>query len=452
MNQGMSTTRPRSLLDWRDARNRRWALLAGVYLLTVCTTLRLPGLPVGAGELGLLAAGLVAVLRCRERLLDTLLAYRWLLGFVLAYVALLVAGAMLSAQAGRLSTGWAHDLVALLFAGSSAFVFLVLAGDSAVAADRLQRGLVWGATALSLFAFLLVIGDYLAGRPLLSPVVHANLWWPGRFSAWAADPNQWGMLLLVAIMLLALMPGRPRYLLLAVLAWLLLEVRSDAGLAGLLAFGLAQAGLAAWRRPDLRRHAFTVLAVIVLALGLFRLTADRFPPSPVVRIVGAIAGVQPPARLVERAARRQRQGNSAFIGGGRHRKLGERMAIWRNSIEAWRVSPVVGLGPGAYSGSERPFQNTESHNLLVQVLVNTGVAGLLLVLSGLLALGLILWRSPATVPWLAGLAGLLAQGMGHYLMRHPLFWLFIALLAWQAVHGRGRNATTKDPQPACPVS
>lgn len=451
MNQGMSTTRPRALLDWRDAQDRRWALLAGLYLLTVCTTLRLPGLPVGAGELGLLAAGL-AVLRFRERLLDTLRAYRWLLGFVLAYVALLVAGAALSAQAGRLSTGWAHDLVALLFASATAFVFLVLAGDSGVAVDRLQRGLVWGATALSLFAFLLVIGDYLAGRPLLSGVVHANLWWPGRFSAWSTDPNQWGMLLLVAIMLLALMPGRPRYLLLAMLVWLLLEVRSDAGLAGLLAFGFAHAGLAAWRRPDLRRHALIVLAVIIVAFGLFRQVADRYPPSPVVRVVGVVANIEPPAKLLKRAKRLLSQGSSAFIGGSRQTKLGERLAIWRNSIEAWRVSPVVGLGPGAYSGSERPFQNTESHNLLVQVLVNTGVAGVLLVLSGLLALGLMLWRSPATVPWLAGLAGLLAQGMGHYLMRHPLFWLFIAVLAWQAVHGRASNATTKDPQPACPVS
>lgn len=438
-----------SLVDWRDPAARRWTLLAALYVFTVCTTLRLPGLPVGVGEAGLVATGLAALTLHWRQLAPTLAAYRWLVIFLLVYVTLLVVGGLASARAGRLSPGWAHDVAALLFASGTGFLFLLLAGASPVAVQRLQRGIVWVAAALSGLAFLLIVGDYLLGRPVFSPALQANLWWHGRFSAWAMDPNQWGLLLLVAIMLLAMLPGRLSVLLLAVLVWLLLEVRSDAALAGLLAFALVYAGVSLWRRPDARRGALTALAVIVLVFGCFRLVSDHFPPSPVLRVVGAIAGVEPPVHTLKKRQRMRQEGNPVFIGAGGD-KLGHRLALWRHSIEAWRVSPVVGLGPGAYSGPQRPFQGQESHNLLMQVLVNTGAAGLLAALAGLSALGLLIWRSPATAPWLAVLAGLLAQGMGHYLMRHPLFWLCIALLCWQAVYGRSNAETTEEATKACP--
>lgn len=440
------------LVDWRDRLDRRWVLLAALYALTVCTTLRLPGLPVGAGELGLVAAAVVTFVLQRRQIVPMLLAYRWLAAFLSVYVVLLVLGASISAGAGRLSPAWARDTAALAFAGGTGFLFLVLAGQSPQAVQRMQRGIIWVAALLSVLAFLLIIGDYLIGRQVLSPALKANVWWYGRFSAWANDPNQWGLLLLVAVMFLVLLPGRLSILLLAMLVWLLLEVRSDAALAGLMAFALVHAIVVAWRRPADRRRALTALAVIVVVFGVFRLASLYYPPSPVLRVLGAVAGVEPPAKILKARKRmlQRKQVSPVFIGAGQN-KFGDRLNLWRHSIEAWRLSPVVGLGAGAYSGAERPFQGQESHNLFLQILVNGGLVGLLAALAGVSALGIVLLRSPVTAPWVALLVALLVQGMGHYLMRHPLFWLCIAFLAWQAMYGRTDAATTTEDAPACPA-
>ncbi|MDF2446264.1 MAG: hypothetical protein K0S46_1500 [Moraxellaceae bacterium] len=424
-------------------KERLWLLLGLLFVLTVCTTLRLPGLPVGVGELGLALTGLVSVFLLRRRILPALRQYRVLAGLWGIYLVSLAVAGGFSAVAGRLSAGWLHDVMAFCFAIGTAFLLLLLVGDSRRNMRHFALGFVGVALAFSCFAFLLVIVDYLIGKPVLSPAFLANGWWYGRFNAWAADPNQWALLLLVAGMLLVLLAERLRPVLLVLLLWLFLEVRSDAAVMGLLAFMLVYAGIVYYRQPALRRQALTVFMIFLAVFATFRLVADKLPPSPVLRAVGAVAGVAPTEKMLKKRKGMLEKGNRLFVGNGAD-KLNQRITLWGNSIKAWRHSPVVGLGPGAYSGVTRPLQNTESHNLYLQILVNTGVVGLLAALGFVIWLVRSLWRTPETAPWIAALAGLLVQGVGQYLMRHPVFWVLIVLLVWQAQHACGNGPAAAD--------
>jgi hypothetical protein len=424
-------------------KERLWLLLGLLFVLTVCTTLRLPGLPIGVGEFGLVLTGLFSAFLLRRRIIPAVRQYRVLVGLWGIYLVALAVAAGFSVVAGRLSAGWLHDVMAFCFAISTAFLLLLLVGDSRQNVRHFALGFVSVALVLSCFAFLLVIFDYLIGKPVLSQALLANDWWFGRFNAWAADPNQWALLLLVAGMLLVLQSERTRPVLLVLLLWLFLEVRSDAAVMGMMAFMLVYARIVFHRQPALRRHALTVLMIFLATYATFRLVADKLPPSPVLRAVGAVAGVAPTEKMLKKRKRALESGSAVFVGAGAD-KLDHRMTIWINSLQAWWKSPVIGLGPGAYSGNTGPMQNTESHNLYLQILVNTGLVGLLAALGFVVWLVRSLWQSPETAPWIAALAGLLVQGLGQYLMRHPVFWVLIVLLVWQALHARGTVPAAPD--------
>lgn len=409
-----------------------WQLpvVAALLVLTTCTTLRFPGVPVGIGELGLLVVAAIVGWRMRLAVIPAVWRFRSLLALWGLYLLVIAGAGLVSARAGRLSAVWLHDAAALLFAFLVASLVLLLVGTSRHAAERLARGFVIVAMAASSLAFVLLTLDYLFTSNVLSAAVNANVWWPGRFNGWSEDPNQWGLLLLVAGMLLVMMPGRFFLPLWVALVWMLLEVRSDAAAAGALAFLVVYAGIALLRQPALRRHATVALLVFLACYGLFRSVGDRHPPSLVLRAVGGVFGVQPTAHELTKHIDTERMGGRLLIGAGGD-KLKVRLGIWQHSLEAWRVSPVFGLGPGAYSGLDGPFENTESHNLPLQLLTNAGLVGLLSAIGFFMWLCWRLWRLPDAAPWIAAIAGLVGQGMGQYFMRHPVFWLLIALAVWQ---------------------
>lgn len=427
----------RSKMDFDD---RYLLAVAALLVLTVCTTLRFSGLPVGAGEVGLLAVGVSLALRMRSKLLLAVWQFKPLLGLWGMYVLTVVGAGMVSLRAGRLSTGWLHDLSAMLFCFAVTLLVL-LVGGSRRAMEQLARSFVRVAFVVSTLAFLLLTVDYLFSANVLSSAFKANAWWPGRFNGWSDDPNQWGLLLLVAGMLLVLMPGRFFLPVWVVLVWMLLEVRSDAAVAGALAFLVIHAGIVMLRQPARRKHALLALLVFLACYGVFRGVGERQPPSLVLRAVGGLFGVAPTAHELTKRFDTERMGGALLIGGGGD-KLKVRINIWLNSVEAWKASPVFGLGPGAYSGFERPFQNTESHNLPLQLLTNAGVIGLLSAISFLLWLSWRLWRVPEAASWIAAIAGLVGQGMGQYFMRHPVFWFVIALAVWRASGVEGRAGVT----------
>lgn len=421
------------LSRWSGAAGRLTGVFPVLVILTVCTNLRIGGLPLGPGEAGLVAL-MAGVLYWRRHQLAVVAAqFRPLLYFWGAYLAIVLVAGGLSLLRSRLSVGAAHDVVASTFSISVGFLALVLVHGAPRAGSEMGARMAVVGVLVALLAFVLIVIDYLNGNAALSSALHANQWWWGRFNGWAQDPNQWGFMLMVACMLALLtLKGRWALLIFSVGLWLLLEVRSDAAIGGILAFGVTLLGLALFRVPSARRLAVTALAVLVILVGVFKTVGERHPPSLILTGIGSMVKVAPKPEMLGK--RQEMAANPIYTGYGAN-KLDQRLAIWTNTLEAWKLSPVVGLGPGAYSGATGPLQNTESHNLILQVLVNAGVLGVLAAAS---LLGWLLWRlwlSPEGVLWIALIVGVLVQGMAQYMMRHPLFWVVMALAAWTAVDG-----------------
>lgn len=419
---------------WSGAAGKLTGVFPVLVILTVCTNLRIGGFPLGAGEAGLVALMAGVFYWRRHQLAVVAAQFRPLLYFWGAYLAIVLVAGGLSLLRNRLSVGAAHDVLASTFSISVGFLALVLAHETPRAGSETGARLALVGVLVALLAFVLVVIDYLNGNAALSSALHANQWWWGRFNGWAQDPNQWGFMLMVACMLALLtLKGRLALLVFGVGLWLLLEVRSDAAIGGILAFGVTLLLLSLFRVPSVRRQTALVLALLMVLIGLFKTVGETHPPSLILRGLGPIVGVVPSPEMLRK---RQEMATNPLYSGYGANKLDARLAIWRHSVEAWKVSPVIGLGPGAYSGITGPMQDFESHNLMLQILVNAGALGFLAA-AGLL--GWLLWRlwtSPEGVLWIALIVGVLVQGLAQYMMRHPLFWVVIALAISKAAEGR----------------
>ena len=100
---------------------------------------------------------------------------------------------------------------------------------------------------------------------------------------------------------------------------------------------------------------------------------------------------------------------------------------WQNGLVALHSSPLFGLGPGAFSGDEKPFRGQEAHNLYIDWMASGGVlAGLVLVwFQGRVWLNLA--RTQDIALW-SGFVSLLVFSCFHYVARHPIFWLYHLLM------------------------
>ncbi len=98
----------------------------------------------------------------------------------------------------------------------------------------------------------------------------------------------------------------------------------------------------------------------------------------------------------------------------------QRTVFFEDGMKLFRRSPVVGLGMGAYENGLRSVQSFAydtkyAHNHYIQVLVETGVVGLLLFLGTLLTAGFALLRArkQASSPLLPALLAVLVFMAGH---------------------------------------
>jgi O-antigen ligase len=106
-----------------------------------------------------------------------------------------------------------------------------------------------------------------------------------------------------------------------------------------------------------------------------------------------------------------------------------RLDLWVHGVEAWAHSPLVGLGPGAFSGIDRPFQGSEAHNTIIDWGASTGLLGVAawLALAGATAFATIRARS---LPLAGACIAFFVFAQFHYVMRHPILWFVqLALLA-----------------------
>lgn len=107
-------------------------------------------------------------------------------------------------------------------------------------------------------------------------------------------------------------------------------------------------------------------------------------------------------------------------------QLSTRQAVWVHGLEAFLASPIVGNGPGVYSGRWGAFGGAESHNTYIYILMDYGLIGFVVLVKMLFACLKKVWKSYSPA-MMAGFVSFLAFNFFHSFHRMPLFWFFIYL-------------------------
>ena len=113
---------------------------------------------------------------------------------------------------------------------------------------------------------------------------------------------------------------------------------------------------------------------------------------------------------------------------GEKQKIALRWALWKNGLGAIAVSPWVGLGPGAYSGPESPFDGYEAHNSLIDWGTNSGFLGIAFFSGLVFWLAYTAWQDENFAGF-TGIVSLLLFAQFHYVFRQPVFWFWLVLLS-----------------------
>ena len=423
-------------------------MLALGLLMTTATQLRLPGAPVGPGELLLVLWITLRLLRAAygpgvpltPALRRMLIFWTW---FTIAE-----ALGTLTALVIRDThdTGlFLHDVMAYPLVCMVACLS-VLGRDAEVRLREVTRALVlWGTV---LLGPQLAAGWHLVTLPAIHP------WFGDRFEGWSTNPNQLAFLcalLVFAALHLADTAATTRARL-AGLAGMLVPffigrlTKTDtftfALLGGIPVFVVGKLRIwLAWRAPGPSlRPAFA--GILVLALPILLLSAVPF----------AVRAMSDSSELAK----------GLMKNGGKEatQEADLRLALWREAIHRGLQSRLLGLGPGPHleippelvaareteptldKGAGHPPVNGtpdfEAHNTLLDLFTQGG----LIADIGLLWLtGTALLRSwtARQVGLTALLCGLLLFAMTNLLAREPTFWFGIALCL-AAGEGAGRAA------------
>jgi O-antigen ligase len=385
-----------------------WLLTAGL-VLSVATQLRMPGLPVGAGEVLLalwcclvwFAALLGAPLRVPRHGAPFL--WFWSLSF-----AVLLADLLIWNVVGRRHAYSIHAFAAYAFVCILLLTYVVH-DTPGRHAKVLSRFVVASSASL---AALFGLGKLLHTLGPIDP------WYSARFCGWAENPNQIAFHVAALPFLgvsLVRASSELRHKLVysgCVVAALVVGVAtfSDALLIAWVTAGVSFFALDYWfghRRRSrgywgaMLRYLFVPIAAVLL-LATFGVQICRSVESEVIAIYD--------------------EGSQGSV----------RMALWRHGIEAMTDSPLIGLGPGAHSGVAAPFSGAEAHNSLIDWGASVGIVGLLayMLLSGWLLAGL--WRS-GDAALVAAFVSLFSVSLFHYTFRHPVFWFVLVFLAGRTV-------------------
>ncbi len=110
----------------------------------------------------------------------------------------------------------------------------------------------------------------------------------------------------------------------------------------------------------------------------------------------------------------------------------ERIALWKEAAGAIGESPVLGVGLGNYLATARPLYTPETpfyaHNLYLDVATETGLIGLVLLLTLFVWSAVKILRLRRSSPWAAPIGGALALYLVHSLVETALFSLHVTIL------------------------
>jgi len=393
-----------------------------VAFASIATALRFGELPLGIGELSVVALLAFAIFRKG--------AIRYLRHPIMMFwVGFLVVAAFGFAFKTIPGTGAMHTGAAYLY--TACFSLMALAFLAQVPVDYFRSSI----RALAIVPVVLLAVPFVCfifNIDGLAEALRINTDFPSRISAWSTNPNQLALLLVpIPFWLLAVYQGEElgsgrwwRYgMFLWALFFLGLCVRSDALLLAWIIGLPVVAGLAVlWLpRPNWRLFALA-LAALVLAFASVKLIIDG-PWSEA-------AGFLP------------QKSDSVFGVGFDQNKGGTRMVLWTHAIESWKTSPIIGNGPGAFSWYDDQNVVLEAHNLLFDMLTQVGLVGVAL-FSGLylwLLIGAYRARDPYSFMVLVAL--MLFSG-AHFMLRQPVFSLYMIICAIAVQHRLfgGRSST-----------
>lgn len=235
--------------------------------------------------------------------------------------------------------------------------------------------------------FATIIAQYLIGG--------SNAYYSLRFTGGAKNPNQLGLYLVAALVLVIHVPQM----------WVRLVVAALA-----VFFGVASLS-------DAFLAAILVLPLVLLTLMILPPRAALYA-LPMLLLLGYIGLIS--SDLLDSLTRQW-----AYADQG-----GSRTSLYLSALKAWLDTPfsfMFGYGAGSFSGLNGPFQGAEAHNTALDMATIAGVFGLLLfplmpLWFALKALGKKLRFAPAV------LLALVAFAVFHFVGRQPLFWVTLVMM------------------------
>lgn len=393
---------------------REFLLGVGI-AFSIATTLRPDGLPVGVGEV-LLLLWLVMAWSARNKSQTANRIYLITVWFIVASILLLLLGAAYN-YLYEVSVVSVRTALAYLFSWG---LLLVLVQQRELDVRKVF-GWVIGGFILSVIIAMFV-GPLHGGN-------HIDILWSDKSVAryWenlSENRNQFALLVLIIPFIALIFSGGKGALLsklvpiVLVALMLAVLVRSDALWLGWFGGGGATVLFASMRaRTTGSRERSSLLLGGVLLLSALCFVAYK------LWFVSVASGFQETGVVMKET-------NDVTQAKGR-------VALLKNGLNAIAISPLVGFGPGSFSGDHAPFEDREIHNTLLDWATQAGVVG------GLMLLAYWLWVLRYVVKYgdtiLVGL--IVALGVFacfHFTLRHPLFWLMPGLVLLYCSHKEGQ--------------
>ncbi|MFD1020663.1 O-antigen ligase family protein [Thalassobacillus hwangdonensis] len=373
-------------------------LFAAGIVLTNATQLRFAGLPIGPGELLLVVWMGVVFLQLRYQkalhIKDSLLLY-WLLWGMLLFC--FFWGTMISLYQQVWQSASYYNLLAYLFS----LMIISCLSLSGIDIKRVMK-LVFYFTAIPI-SLLVIAYQFSSG---LGPI-----WFGGvRFMGWSTNPNQLAFFLCMILFIgvyhffesRSLMEKGMLIVLCGGVCFAGIETESDAlKAAWASSFGVFL--FLSWiNQVMVKRSSYAtgmLVKIILPLLVLFFLIF--FGKSMFLEISSTIQNV--------------------FSEGDQGE---DRVTLWINGILAVFTSPLFGLGPGTYSGIFGPFTGMEAHNTFIDLVTNAGMVGMVIYV---IFMFIVYWRTILAKEWLllSALIALSVYSMFHFVLRYPLYWLFL---------------------------
>ena len=324
-------------------------------VLTTATQLRIGGLPLGPGEVvlaGWIVWRLVVIGVTPARAQDWRVSGNLFLFWGSIIALLLTSFAVSYARGTWDETGAIRTLVAILLSA----VFSVLFCHTLESNERRLRYVLNGlfvcmGVALALLLLMAALRIRVAG---IDP------WYAAiRFSGWAENPNQ--LALFLAPLPFLAVYSWPRKIGRRFIVWTGLAIVLIAG-----ALSQSDALLVSWATAGL------VVGTVKWFHSLIRTSQSRsraylnavvLPCAVLAILIWAVTG--PFTLMIERAIAIYELGGQGSL----------RLQIWGNALVAFTESPLIGHGPGAFSGILGPFQNYEAHNTVIDIATQVGLIG-----------------------------------------------------------------------------